>query len=193
MSTLLIPYKIITILILFVFAFFISDFRKKEKMKPLYSSTIIILLKVLYLVPISIFIYTVIKIQTLLLYDYILPFIMCIGAFLVVKSKLDLGHHHTWVGYFSENPGFVCKGIYSYIRHPLYAGIYIIIIFCSVSIAIHNPIYIGILNAAICLFILGFIFISAHKETSFLINYHGPEFEKYCKTIHPFFPLKKWR
>ncbi len=193
MSTLLIIYKTITILILIVFAFFISDFRKKEKMTPLYNSTIIILLKLLYLVPIGIFIYTIIKIQNLLLYDYVLPLIMSVGAFLVVKSKLDLGHHHTWVGYVSENSGYVCKGIYSYIRHPLYAGIYLIIIFCSISIAIHNPVYIGLFNAAICTFILGFIYFSAYKETCFLIKSRGKEFEIYCKTIHPFFPLKKWR
>lgn len=40
-------------------------------------------------------------------------------------AKRQLGASHTWMGYCIESPTLVTSGIYAYLCHPLYAGVYL--------------------------------------------------------------------
>jgi hypothetical protein len=50
-----------------------------------------------------------------------------LGTFLVVRSRRDLAAGHTWSGYRMEAEAFTARGIYAWIRHPLYAGIFVVV------------------------------------------------------------------
>jgi len=67
----LILFKVIEFIILLVFAIFISDFRMKKGMVPLINKQLILVLKLSYCVPICIYVYTLITLNNLLIFDFI--------------------------------------------------------------------------------------------------------------------------
>ena len=106
------------------FAVFISDFKKKAGMVPLISEKWTYVLKLLLMVPLFVYSYALLTLNGILPVDMISFGLTFLGTALVVKAKWDLSRHHTWTGFCMEVPKLVVHGIYSYIRHPPYAGVY---------------------------------------------------------------------
>ena len=127
------------------------------------------------------------------LYSDIAAFVLTLsGMLLVVKAKLDLADSHTWAGYGIENQSLVTRGIYSYIRHPLYTGIFI---FIAGGLAIVLPRIPGLLIFVVFAFVLYlsvFLVRSARRETRLLLDTFGKDFIDYQRQVHPFLPLRKY-
>ena len=121
----LVAYKIIESIIFFIFVVFISDVRKKKGMKLLVSKKRNIFTKLIFLASAIAYFYVLATSDRLLVYDSIAIVLTLSGMLLTVKAKLDLAGSHTWAGYKKQNSELVTKGIYQYLRHPLYTGIYI--------------------------------------------------------------------
>jgi protein-S-isoprenylcysteine O-methyltransferase Ste14 len=186
-------YRSVEMIIILTFAFFISDFRKKNKMIPLIDRRLILLLKVCYLIPVGIFIYTVLTMDQIFTVDYFVPIFTVLGTYMVAKAKADLGKYHTWTGYYAEGPVFVTEGIYSVIRHPLYTGIGLFILGSGINVLLHAP-GLAALSYTICItYILAFITTSAVRETRRLKEQFGMDFEAYASSVHPFLPLRHYR
>ncbi len=186
----LLVFKIIQLMIIGVFTVFISDLRKKNQ-SPLICQVDLKALKLVYLFPLGIYFYSVVTMVSLTYFGLLGLVISCLGCLLVVISKKTLGNKHTWAGYcLKENNCFIVKGVYSYIRHPLYTGIFVFSM---------GGFFLNVLTFMWFLFVIAvFATISilvyiAGKETAYFSDRFGEPFNDYKKQVHPFFPLSKYK
>lgn len=190
----LLLFKIIALLVLFVFAFFISDFRSKKGMLLLVNKKLIFVIKVFYSVPIFIYMYVIINMENIFIQTYIGIILNFIGSFLVAKAKIDLGKYHTWTGHILSSTRIITDGIYAFIRHPLYTGIYAFII-GAIIMSINNHPFSFYSIAIIMVFIFSimiFLAIIALRESDFLHEKFGKDFIDYKKQVHAFLPIRRY-
>ena len=186
----LVAFKIVQLAILIIFTVFISDLRKK-KQSPLIRQNPLKVLKLGYLVPICIYAYAIIILTSLSYFDALALVITCIGTVLVAISKITLGDKHTWAGYCHKTINcFRAEGIYSYIRHPLYTGIFIFSVGGFFTFILNSMWF---LSAIVVFAIISFLAIVAKRETAHLSKKFGDSFREYEKQVHPFLPLRRFK
>jgi protein-S-isoprenylcysteine O-methyltransferase Ste14 len=148
-------FKITQFAVLLVFSIFISDFRKEKGITPLVSERLTLLMKTSYFVPLIAFVYVLIKLNIVLSFDIVTLGLTFIGTAIVVRAKLDLSRHHTWTGYCLHGSKFTTKGIYAYIRHPIYTGIYVFVIGGFFTVIPHASWQLSTTLAVTALFCMG--------------------------------------
>lgn len=183
-------YRIAQILILVVFAIFISDFRRKPNMVPLMDRRLTLLMKLSYPIPTIINFYVLFTMDRLYPVDFVSLALNALGAFLVVRAKRDLGARHTWTGYGSTQTQLVRNGIYGIMRHPLYAGIYLFIAGSLTLAAAHAAWYLVVLMAVTLGYIMAFLAVAARREDRLLQGQFGEEYLAYRAQVHAFWPIR---
>jgi len=186
-------FKIFALLVLLFFAFFISDFRYKKGMIPLVNEKVIVLIKLFYCVPIFVYVYVLMNINKLSLHDYIGLIFTTVGTMIVAKAKIDIGGYHTWAGHKLHSTKVVTRGIYAFIRHPIYTGIFIFIFGALFANIDKGPFYLAMMVIIILIINMTFLVVMAQKETKFLHKKFGDEFLKYQEQVHPFLPIRKYK
>ncbi|HEY9205124.1 MAG TPA: methyltransferase [Candidatus Methanoperedens sp.] len=189
----LILFKTVQFIILVTLLLFISDFRKKKGMHPLINYKLILVLKLCYLITVCIYGYVLVTLDRLLLSDFVAIILTFLGTLLTAKAKIDLGKYHTWIGYHLEITKHVTKGVYAFIRHPLYTGVYIFIFGLLSTLIPHAPWFLTAIILITLAYIMTFIAIAAAREDKYLSQDFGEEFLKYQKQVHPFLPLRKFK
>lgn len=187
-------FRIIAIAPLLFFSIYISDFRNKKGMHTLLNSRILFILKILYFIPIFIYLYVIFNLKQVLPLSYFGLIFTFAGTLLVAKAKFDLGKYHTWTGHMLSSTRVITGGIYSFIRHPIYTGIGIFIL-GGVMIGICDNPFSVLETTAIIFFVMLiqlFLIISAVKESVFLQDKFGEQFMEYKKQVHAFLPFKKY-
>ena len=185
-------FKIVQLIVIVIFVVFISDIRKKPKSNPIVNQRLLLELKLCYLVPICVYAYSLITLSYITYLDFFALLITLTGTAIALLAKITLADKHTWTGYCLEGNCFIAKGIYAYIRHPLYVGIYLFI-FGGLLTLIPNTIwYLNLIVIISLCYIMPFLAIVAGKETKYLSKQFGDSFYRYQKTIHPFLPMKKY-
>jgi protein-S-isoprenylcysteine O-methyltransferase Ste14 len=174
------------------FAVFISDFKRKTGMVPLISEKWTNVLKLVILAPLLVYAYTLLTLNVLSPVDLFSFSLTLLGASLVAKAKWDLARHHTWTGFCMDAPKLVAHGIYSYIRHPLYAGVYLFVSGLMLTVTLHASWYLVVPAALALAYILSFLAVSASRETRRLEKKLGREFTEYKKQVHFCLPLRKY-
>ena len=174
------------------FAVFISDFKRKVGMVPLISEKWTYVLKLLLLVPLFVYSYALITLNGVSPVDLFSFSLTFLGTALVVKAKWDLSRHHTWAGFCMDAPKLVAHGIYSYIRHPLYAGVYLFVSGLTLTVALNTSLYLVVPAGLALGYILSFLAVSASRETKRLEKKLGREFTEYKKQVHFCLPLRKY-
>jgi len=177
-----------------VFALFISDFRSKKGMVLLVNKKLMFAIKVFYSVPMFIYMYVIINLENIFIHTYIGIILNFIGSFLVAKAKIDLGKYHTWTGHILSSTRFITDGIYAFIRHPLYTGIFAFII-GAIIMSINNHPFSFYLIMIIMVFIfsiMSFLVIAALRESDFLHEKFGEDFVEYKKQVHAFLPIRRY-
>jgi protein-S-isoprenylcysteine O-methyltransferase Ste14 len=174
------------------FAVFISDFKRKVGMVPLISEKWTYVLKMLLLVPLFVYAYTLLTLNGIVPADFAGFGLTSLGTVLVVKAKRDLAKHHTWTGFCMNAPKLVARGIYSYIRHPLYVGVYLFVFGLLLTVALHASWHLVLLAGLALVYILSFLAVSASRETGRLEKKLGLEFAEYKKQVHFCLPLRKY-
>ena len=188
----LVACKIIESMIFLVFTFFISDFRRKKGMKSLVNEKVNIFRKLIFLASAGAYYYVLITSDRLLIYDLIAIVLTLSGMLLTVKAKLDLAGSHTWAGYQMQNTELVTKGIYKYLRHPLYTGIYIFMFGGLALILPRIPWFLYFLVMAVILYFgIGLVRV-ARLETRQLTETFGEQFLIYKQQVHSFLPIRKY-
>jgi protein-S-isoprenylcysteine O-methyltransferase Ste14 len=189
-------FKFLQFAILLVFIAFISDFRKKKGMVPLVGEGWTCLLKASYLVPLIVYGHALFFIRHIAWFDYAALGLTLLGTATVIKAKMDLSLSHTWVGYCLASTGHTTKGIYSYMRHPIYTGISVLVLGSLFTILPRlNPSISFLLPAAALIsvsYILGFLIFLANRETETLLAKYGAPFRQYKEEVHAFLPLRKY-
>ena len=174
------------------FAVFISDFKRKAGMVPLISEKWTRVLKLLLLAPLLVYSHTLLTLNVLSPVDLASFGLTLLGTVLVVKAKWDLARHHTWTGFCMDAPKLVAHGIYSYIRHPLYAGVYLFVSGLMLTATLHASWYLIVPAGLALVYILFFLAVSASRETKRLEKKLGREFTEYKKQVHFCLPLRKY-
>jgi len=186
-------FKVAQLIILFIFAIFISDLRKRKGMVPLTNEKLIVAMKVCYLLPICIYGYTVITLDSLFASDFIAFSLTTLGTLLAVKAKRDLREYHTWTGYHLQTTKIMTNGVYAFIRHPLYTAIYIFIFGALSTVIPHARWYFTAIFLITLAYIMVFLGTMATRETNFLARQFGEKFLRYAKYVHPFLPVRKFK
>jgi protein-S-isoprenylcysteine O-methyltransferase Ste14 len=174
------------------FAVFIADFRRKAGMVPLINEKWTYVLKLVLLAPLLVYSYALLTLNGLSPVDLASFGLTFLGTALVVKAKADLARHHTWTGFCLTAPQLVCHGIYSYIRHPLYAGVYLFISGLMLTVTLHASWYLVVPAGLALVYILSFLAVSASRETRRLEKKLGRVFTEYKKRVHFCLPLRKY-
>ena len=174
------------------FAVLIADFRRKAGMVPLINEKWTYVLKLVLLAPLLVYSYTLLTLNVLVPFDLASFGLTFLGTFLVVKAKWDLAKHHTWTGFCMDAPKLVSHGIYSYIRHPLYAGVYLFVSGLMLTVTLHASWYLIVPVGLALVYILLFLAVSASRETRRLEKKLGREFTEYKKQVHFCLPLRKY-
>jgi protein-S-isoprenylcysteine O-methyltransferase Ste14 len=174
------------------FAVLISDFKRKTGMVPLISEKWTHVLKLLLLVPLLVYSYALLTLNGVSPVDFFSFGLTFLGTSLVIKAKWDLARHHTWTGFCMDAPKLVSHGIYSYIRHPLYAGVYLFVSGLMLTVTLHASWYLIVPAGLALAYILSFLAVSASRETRRLEKKLGPEFAEYKKQVHFCLPLRKY-
>lgn len=185
-------FSILEFFIFTVFIIFISDIRKKEGMIPITNEILVRVMKLAYLIPLLIFGYNIYNLSQLYYTDYIGFIISTLGAYCVVRSKKDLGKQHTWTGYRFEKTSLVTHGIYSYVRHPLYLGIYLFAIGGLTILIPHANRLQSLIVILFLGYILTFLWRVAKLESIHLEREFGQEYKEYNRQVHPFLPIRKY-
>ena len=97
------------------------------------------------------------------------------------------------------------SGIYAYVRHPIYTGVYFFI-FGGFTIIIPHFLFGGlspnippllsmleIAAIASLIYIMGFLAFVANRESMILMSMFGDEYAQYKKQTHAFLPLRKFK
>ncbi|MCW3999351.1 MAG: hypothetical protein NWE93_03840 [Candidatus Bathyarchaeota archaeon] len=152
----------------------------------------ITLMKLLYLFPLCISFYALLSLSWISLLDVIGLAITALGTGLVIKAKIDLGKCHSWTGYCFKNSSLKFHGVYAYIRHPLYTGIFLYALGGLVILIPHVAWYFSAIVLFSLAYILPFIAYLARKETLYLTEAFGASFLDYKSQVHAFLPLRKY-
>ncbi len=189
-ETIIYIFKAIAFLVLFIFVYFISDVNKIDS-RPLIKEPWLTLMRMLFPIPPIAYFYYLYKMDEVTWLDIIALMIMISGVIIIGFSKKKLGKRHSWAGYYKQNiDSFVKSGIYKYIRHPLYTGIYVavtgsmIVVFQRMDIK--KLIFWAYLLVNIAVYV--FIFLSSQKETIALKERFGEEFTQYEREVPAFIP-----
>ncbi|MBI2608048.1 MAG: isoprenylcysteine carboxylmethyltransferase family protein [Deltaproteobacteria bacterium] len=105
------------------------------------------------------------------------------GLILFVTSIISLGD--SWrIGIDNEEPGpLVMKGLYKHIRHPIYTGVFLMLLGSLLIL----PNIVSLFLSLCCG--LG-VLLEAHFEEQFLLSRYKFRYEEYMKTTGRFLPKK---
>lgn len=186
-------FKIVQFAVIVAFTYFISDLRKKNRSSLLINKKFLLTLKLSYAFPIIIYSYVILALVSVSYFDVLALVTTSIGTAIAAIAKLTLSSKHTWAGYcFASTECFVSKGIYAYIRHPLYTGIYVFI-FGGALTFIPNLHWAPTLLVGLLLsYVMVFLAIIASRETAYFTRKFGLPYKEYVMQVHPFLPFKKF-
>jgi protein-S-isoprenylcysteine O-methyltransferase Ste14 len=155
---------------LIIFTLFIFAKKQKPEAIPLIDVRAIKLLRLTYLLPIATFAWSLFHIERLTQLDWICFFVAVAGTVLVVKGKIDLGKHHTWAGYYLPHALRIRSGIFSWLAHPMYVGIIMVILSCSAIYVTRLPWYLSALALICCAYTSLFLIVVALREDKLLVE-----------------------
>jgi Isoprenylcysteine carboxyl methyltransferase (ICMT) family. len=118
----------------------------------------------MWLLPILAFGYSLVISREVFVIDWLCLAIAFIGTLLVIKGKRDLGSWHTWAGTWLPGAPRVKDGIFRWLPHPMYTGIILTIISCSLIYITRLPGLVSLLALLCCLYIVSFLVIVAFRE-----------------------------
>ena len=186
-------FKIAQFIILLAFAVFISDLRKKKGMRSLLNGKLTLSIKICYPILICTYGFIIATLELLLTLDFVALAVTFLGMLLVVKAKIDLGKYHTWAGFHFKATELVTEGVYAFIRHPMYTGVYIFVLGGLSTAIFRVPWFLTLVGLITLVYMMVLVPIIASRETVLLTQEFGDEFLRYQERVHAFLPLRKFR
>ena len=116
------------------------------------------------------------------LLDIIGAFLLGIGAYVNIRGRVDLGKQWSDHIRIYEDHRIVSEGVYSLVRHPLYASL-IWMFFGSAMLYLNWPVF--LLNAFV---FVPAIYFRARQEERMLVERFS-EYDEYRKNVPMFFPV----
>jgi protein-S-isoprenylcysteine O-methyltransferase Ste14 len=96
---------------------------------------------------------------------------------------LALPAHRAIFGSPDRKPGVVGEGVFSWVRHPMYIGSWLL----PVGLTILTG---SLASAGVCALILVFYYLVARYEEKLLLDRHGTEYRDYMARVPMFFRIR---
>lgn len=190
----LLSYKVASFAVFLVFLWFVFDIRQKPNMVPLIRQLWTTVMKVLSIAVMGFYCYLVAISESLRLHHVAALVLTALGAGLVATAKLTLGRQHTWAGYHLTKTKLVSYGVYSYIRHPLYTGVFLFE-FGGLALIVgeHTPTGapVDLAIAVAFAYLMAFNIVTAGKESQNLEKQFGDEYRQYRARVRAFLPIRR--
>jgi protein-S-isoprenylcysteine O-methyltransferase Ste14 len=186
-------YKSLAVLVFAVFVFYVFDIRRKSGMVPIVAQGWTTVMKILSLVMLGLFAYTVLNLAAPTTLDWVGLGFTAVGASLVAAAKITLGRYHTWTGYHLSSTTIVQHGIYSRFRHPLYTGIFLFEFGGIALIVPHLPREpkLLVLVGLGFLYLMTFNVAMAARESREMKRKFGVAFDAYRGRVRAFIPVRR--
>lgn len=181
-------FRVVQLAVMGIFAVLISDFRRREGSSPLLPSRAVLLLKLVYPVPFLVYVLVVLWLRQPAARDLVALVLTMMGSALVARARIDIGNSYTWTGYRQDQPHLVTRGVYGWVRHPIYGGIWLFLVggtltvFGRVSLAAH------VVAGVSIVYIAAFLVVAATRETRALAASVGEDFDRYRRRVGAFWP-----
>ena len=186
-------FKAAQFAVIVAFTYFISDHRKKNQSSPLINEKLLTTIKLSYILPVAIYSYVILMLPSVSWFDVLALAITSSGTALTATAKLTLSNKHTWAGYcYASAECFVAKGIYAYIRHPLYTGVYVTILGGALTLIPNLAWFPTLIVGLSMLYVVVFLAVVANRENKYLARKFGAPYKEYVTQVHPFLPFKKF-
>lgn len=193
MSPLVVAYQVYLFAVLGLSALLSFDVRRKSGMVPLFDRRLIMAWKLAFMVPVVLCPVAILRLDRVEFADIATLVLTIAGTAVIAKAKHDLGASHSWGGYRRDDTALVVRGIYAWMRHPLYAGVALTVAGVLWMLARHAPLWITAPVAAAWCFGLSCAALAAARETKALSARFGAPFDDYRRRVHPFLPLRRHR
>ncbi len=154
---------------LLVFTLYIAPGKQPPGARMLIPAAATKLLRLMWLLPILAFGYSLFLDSPVTSLDWLCLLMTVAGSGLVIKGKRDLGRYHTWAGYYLPGAPRLKSGIFKWLAHPMYTGIIMVIVSCSLVYFTRLPVFLSAVALASCLYIVTFLLIVAVRERNALI------------------------
>jgi protein-S-isoprenylcysteine O-methyltransferase Ste14 len=187
-------FKCAQLAALVVFVWYGFDLRRKQGMVPLVAPWFTRIMKAASCVVVALYLYLLWAIDRLVWADALALLFTGTGAALVRAAKQELGSGHTWTGYCIASPTLVASGIYSYLRHPLYAGVYLFEVgaLCTFAPRVSVlPPWAVALGVMCLVYAMTFNATMAAFETRRMARMFGAELEAYRARVRAFIPVRR--
>jgi protein-S-isoprenylcysteine O-methyltransferase Ste14 len=187
-------YKLVAFAVFAIFVFFVFDIRQKPGMVPIVRPIYTRIMKLLSIALFGVYAVVLARLQELTAVDWAALAFTTAGASLVTTAKLTLGRFHTWTGFHLQSTTIVRAGIYSYLRHPLYTGIFLVE-FGGLALVTPRLAQIDLrllpLTAVTVLYLMTFNIVMAGRESREMARKFGPEFDAYRSEVRAFIPIRR--
>ena len=155
---------------LLLFTFFIFPRRQPADAMPLIAPLATQILRAMWLLPILAYGYSLFISSQVSALDWLFLGIAFVGTLLLIKGKRDLGRWHSWAGTWLPGAPKIKTGIFRWLPHPMYTGIILTIVSCSLVYVTRLPGYLSALALLCCLYIVTFLVIVGSREQRHLLQ-----------------------
>lgn len=109
--------------------------------------------------------------------------LVILGVFTSISARKTLSHNWTHAAEYQikKDHELVTKGVYRYIRHPIYAGL--LVAYTGAELILQSYLFIIVF---LVIFLL--IYIQGKQEEKILLKHFGKKYEEYMKKTKMLFP-----
>ncbi len=122
--------------------------------------------------------------------DWVSFVITVLSLILIIKARIDLRDYYTWPGQFKQSPKLIKSGLYNWIRHPIYFGIFLFVLGSLITVITHSVLMLGVLISLAGASLLAFTYFATEQEEYFLKMKLGGVYLNYKCRVDAFFPIK---
>lgn len=155
---------------LIVFTLVILPRKQPVNARPLLPITATRLLRLTFLIPIPVFGYSLFFSHQIGPVEWGCLILAIVGNVLVIKGKWDLGRATRGQATIYPAPKGLRAAFLPWIAHPMYTGIILVIISCSLVYITRLPIWLSALGLICCFYIVGFLIMAALREDRQLVQ-----------------------
>jgi protein-S-isoprenylcysteine O-methyltransferase Ste14 len=189
-------YKLLAFAVFGIFVFFVFDIRQKPGMVPIVQPIFTRIMKLLSIALFVVYAVVLAGLGELTPLDWVALALTTAGSALVTTAKVTLGRFHTWTGFHLQQTTIVSAGIYSYLRHPLYTGIFLVefggLALVTPRLA-HVDLRLVPVTLATVLYLMMFNIVMASRESREMARKFGADFDAYRSEVRAFIPIRHAR
>ncbi len=187
---LLIFFKITQALVAVLLLFFVFDFRLRGE-RHLNAGTPLLVALLFPAYAIGYLSVVLFFLKSITVLDWVAFFISLTGLVLVIKARVDLKDRYAWPGQFRLNTQLVRNGIYAYMRHPIYIGVFMFVTGTLLTVIVHSVLWLGILMAIVAASLLAFVTLAARYEEVRLQEELGEVYISYQCEVNAVLPFNR--